>query len=82
MNNHPQGIQRNSTVIVFPINEQPMVALVLSADNIGMTITYNKPLEEDLTLEGLQKAPKKDNIIVSFYPWASIDKVNILGGRN
>jgi hypothetical protein len=79
MNNHPQGIQRNSTVIVFPINENPELALVLSADNIGMTVAVNKPLEstfEQLTTE------VKENIVVSFYPWTSVDKVNIVGGRN
>jgi hypothetical protein len=79
MNNHPQGIQRNSSVIVFPVNEDAMVALVLSADNIGMTIAVNKPLES--TYEQLV-GEAKENIVVSFYPWTSIDKVNILGGRN
>lgn len=73
MNNHPSGVQKGSTVRVYVTNAQKTLAgVVLSADNIGLTIACDpnrdNGLETDITKVDELGVPLEYQLF--FVPWS------------
>lgn len=82
MNNHPQGVQRNSNVRLYTLNNTAYDALVSSADNIGITII---PIRYHNDAENLHLDPDEGKVCNSqntlYFPWTSVEMVIVLGGN-
>lgn len=82
MNNHPQGVQRNTNVLLTLSNDTAMAGITSSADNVGITIIPTKSWDNynDVQdgVEGYACSPKN----TVFFPWTQVVQVLIPGGNN
>jgi hypothetical protein len=82
MNNHPNGVQRNTNVLLTLTNDTAYAGICASADNIGITIIPTKSWENyEYVAEGIEgytESPKN----TYFFPWTQVVHVLIAGGNN
>lgn len=82
MNNHPQGVQRNSQVLLTTVTNEAYGGVASSADNIGITLV---PLRYFSDAENMHLDPDNgkpcnaDNTI--YFPWNNVLTVVVVGGN-